>query len=220
MLRSGSIATYDAVLTAFLVGGHFWNEWSAADAEARRAWDRRAEVVIPRSSEASTVSASRLFAATYPEAIELAAILASPAWRALAFGDAATQRRFIAEIGRRLGRPHYQPPDHGDAIAHWMKFDSWRAPSQPTMTFRDTRWYGSSHIPTTAAQSKDRQQRSAVWFARNRQGGSAILHHRHVRSVLVRQWAPQMDGVVATVWASRTTEGASHRPTVNFDCKA
>ena len=48
------------------------------------------------------------------------------------------------EIGMRLGRPDYQPPEGGDAIAHWMKFDSDRPPSKPHKVFLDTRGHGST----------------------------------------------------------------------------
>lgn len=203
--RHGPIATYDAALTAFLVCGHFWSDWSQDDAIARSNWDRRADILIPRGTEASTFSASRLFAATYPEAIGLATLLASPAWRRLACGDAAAGQRFTTEIGRRLGHPHYRPPEHGDAIAHWMKFDSWRAPSQPTTTFPDTQRHGSSHTPKTSEHSKGRQHRGAVWFARNRRGGSATLHHRHIQAVLVRDWSPR------TAWSQRSGRAARRR---------
>jgi hypothetical protein len=67
-------------------------------------------------------------------------------------GDAEQQQRFITEIGLRLGRPDYQPPEGGDAIAHWMKFDSDRPPSKPHKLFPDTREHGSTrHLETDRA---------------------------------------------------------------------
>jgi hypothetical protein len=36
-------------------------------------------------------------------------------------------------------------------------------------------------------------------------GGGAILHHRHIRPVLIREWSPKMDGIAGTIWASQTT---------------
>jgi hypothetical protein len=57
----------------------------------------------------------------------------------------------------------------------------------------------------TRPNSIERHHRSATWFAVKRQGGNVILHHRHVRSVLVRDWSPPMDGIEAAIWASRTT---------------
>lgn len=49
--RHGPIATYDAVLTAFLLCGHFWSDWSQDDAIARSNWDRRADILIPCGRE-------------------------------------------------------------------------------------------------------------------------------------------------------------------------
>src|SRR6478609_5586500 len=55
------------------------------------------------------------------------------------------------------------------------------------------------------AKTRDRHNRSAQWFARTRRGGGAILHHRHIRPVLIREWSPKMDGIAGTIWASQTT---------------
>jgi hypothetical protein len=97
-------------------------------------WTRRAEVLIPAGTETATFSASRLFAAVYPEAVSLAGLIASPTWRHLAAGDADQQRQFTTEVGRRLVRPD-PAGDGGDAVAHWMMFDCWRPPSRPDRTF-------------------------------------------------------------------------------------
>jgi hypothetical protein len=35
--------------------------------------------------------------------------------------------------------------------------------------------------------------------------GGAILHHRHIRAALIREWSPKMDGIAASIWASQTT---------------
>ena len=86
-----------------------------------------------------------------------------------------------------------------------MTYDSRRAPSRPHTTFPDTREYRSTHPTRTSTHSLDRQERSAAWFAVNRRGGTVILHHRHIRPVLIRDWSPPMDGITATIWASRTT---------------
>ena len=169
-------------------------------------WTRRAEVLIPPGAESSQFSASRIFAAANPEAVTLAGLIASPAWRSLAAGDPAQQRRFTAAIGQRLGWPGYQPADTGDAIAHWMKYDSWRPPSQPHTTFPHTRAYGSGPAcPATSRQSLQRHERSTLWFQLYRRGGRVILHHGHIRPVLIRDWSPEMDGIAATIWASQTT---------------
>jgi hypothetical protein len=54
-------------------------------------------------------------------------------------------------------------------------------------------------------QSQQRQARSAMWFAVNRRGGNLIVHHRHLHPVLARDWAPKLDGITATIFASQTT---------------
>jgi hypothetical protein len=106
------------VLTGFLYCGHLWTN-RRDDAGVHREWTRRGEVLIPAGTETATFSASRLFAAVYPEAVSLAALIASPTWRHRAAGDADQQRQFTTEVGRRLDRPH-RPGDGGDAVTHWM----------------------------------------------------------------------------------------------------
>ena len=128
--RHGPAAGYDAVLTGFLFCGHLWAERREDEVGVHREWTRRAEVLIPPGTETATFSASRLFAAVYPEAVRLAGLIASPTWRHLAAGDADQQRQFTTEVGRRLDHPHH-PVDGGNAVAHWMMFDCWRPPSRP-----------------------------------------------------------------------------------------
>jgi hypothetical protein len=206
----GAALTFDAVLTSLLICGHIWNDRLGDWSETTRRWMRRSHRLIPVGLETDEFSAARLFAAVYPDAVEIAALIASPTWRALAAGNAEQQQRFVGEIGRRLGRPGYRPPEHGDAIAHWMSFDSGQPPSRPHTTFPDTREHGSTRRFNPSPHSLDRQERSAKWFAINRRGGGIILHHRHIRPVLVRDWSPRMDGIEATIWASQTTHVAGH----------
>lgn len=203
--RYGHAATFDAVLTGFLICGHLWDDRPEEWQEISQRWARRCHHLIPVGLEFTEFSASRLFAAVYPEAVELAQAIAAPTWRALAAGAPEQQQRFIREIARRLCRANYHASAGGDAIAHWIKYDSWRPPSRPDTTFPQTREHGSTRLPTPRAQSLERQERSAVWFAVNRRGGGVILHHRHVRPVLIREWSTPMDGITATIWASRAT---------------
>ena len=133
------------VLTGFMVCGHLWeNGFGAAfhpDStlvgvlHKRSFWDMRSSVFIPPGTEQQTFSASRLFAAVYPEAIDIAAILSSPTWRKLAAGDDDQLSYFTQVIGPRIGVDGYQPRDNLDPIAHWIEQDCWRAPSQPPTTF-------------------------------------------------------------------------------------
>jgi hypothetical protein len=99
-----------AVLTGFLFCGHLWADRRHEGTCVQREWSRRAEVLIPEGSEAATFSASRLFAAVYPEAVNLAGLIASPIWRHRAAGDPDAQRQFTTEVARRLHRPPMTPP--------------------------------------------------------------------------------------------------------------
>jgi hypothetical protein len=179
----GPAASFDAVLTGFLFCGHLWADRCDDDTAVAREWTRRADVLIPVGTETTTFSASRLFAAVYPDAVRFAALIASPTWRHRAAGDADAQRQFTTELARRL---HHHPAPGGDAVARWMMFDCWRPPSRPDTTFPDTRRHGVIHPPKIPAHSRERHFRSAYCFAGTRRGGGAILHHRHVRSVLIR----------------------------------
>lgn len=202
--RYGAAAAFDAVLTGYLICAHAWadpsEDWQALTAR----FDHRAQRLIPVGSESDQFSASRIFAATYPEAIDSAELIAAPAWRHLAAGNPKQQQRFLDAIGSRLGRPGYQPSHHGDAIAHWMIYDSNRPPSRPHATYPQTRHYGATRPAATSESAWNRHARSAHWFATNRRGGNAILHHRHVRPVLIRDWSRPMDGITATISASRS----------------
>lgn len=86
-----------------------------------------------------------------------------------------------------------------------MKYDSWQPPSRPHTTFPDTREHGSTTAAKVSTQGLERQDRSSVWFSLKRHGGSVILHHRHIRPVLVRAWSRPMEGITAAIWASGTT---------------
>jgi hypothetical protein len=210
--RHGAAAAFDAVLTGFLICGHLWNEPHRGWQHAVDTWNGRAFWLIPQGRELFGFSASKLFAATYPEAVAVATLVAAPAWRSLAADDEPQQRIFLSEIARRLGRQdHYTPPNGGDAIAHWMKYDSWRPPSRPHTTFPDTRAHRSTRIETPATTSLDRHDRSATFFALKRRGGNTILHHRHIRPVLVRDWSRAMDGIQATIFESANTFHAVER---------
>ena len=132
--RLGPAATYDAVLTAFLICGHRWDQGAHHPDDARVSWDERASILIPPGAEHATFSTSRLFAATYPEAVKVAALIGSLHWRRLAAGGPDEQRRFAAEIGRRLGNPEYQPRVTQDPVARWIDQDCWQPPSLPQTT--------------------------------------------------------------------------------------
>ena len=58
---------------------------------------------------------------------------------------------------------------------------------------------------TDRSPGRQRHKRSTAWFTLYRRGGRVILHRGHIRPVLIPDWSPPMDGISATIWASRTT---------------
>jgi hypothetical protein len=133
--RLGPAATFDAVLTGFLICAQRWNlNYTPAASDVRHQWDRRAGVLIPPGTEIETFSGSRLFAATYPDAVNIAELIGSLHWRRLAAGNPHQQRQFTTEIGRRLGLPDYRPTVTNDAIAHWIDNTTGNHPPSPRTT--------------------------------------------------------------------------------------
>ncbi|MEV6844466.1 hypothetical protein [Actinoplanes sp. NPDC051411] len=140
--------------------------------------------------------------ASYSEAVELAALIGSLHWQRLAAGGPSEQRRFAAEVTPRLRESGYRPRVSKDPIAHWIADDSWRPPIPARTTYREQRGFGGQNMPSPHQHSIDRHGRSARWFDRNRLGGRGILYHRHVSSVLAREWSRRMDVFTDTVAAS------------------
>lgn len=204
--RHGATSTYDAVLTGFLICAHLWSRPAAAGALCPH-WPRRVEDLI--GDRFADFTASRVFAAVYPEAVSLAGVLAPTPWRRLAHGDHHQRQQFLAEFARRLDQPSYQPCDTSDAVAHWMSTDSWRPPIPPSRTYLDTRARCSNHVFTPGKANQARHERSALWFSRRPDGGNVILHHRHIRPVLIRPWSPAMENIQGAIWASATLDQTS-----------
>ncbi|MGI5292004.1 hypothetical protein ACQEVF_53070 [Nonomuraea polychroma] len=213
--RHGWAAAYDAVLTALMICAHLWeqdpdNPYSTSVLALNQVvWNVRSFVFIPKNAERETFSASRLFAAIYPEAISIAVLIGSPAWRRLAAGDDEQLSRFTAVIGWRLGDPLYQPRGERDPIAHWIEQDCWRPPSPPPTTFAAAPGHRRpSHLDTTVTRAnRERHDKAALWFSRKRRPGQAILHHRTVHPVVIREWSIQMERFDGAIWQSH----APHR---------
>ncbi|ONI90889.1 hypothetical protein ALI22I_10630 [Saccharothrix sp. ALI-22-I] len=191
LARLGPAATYDAVLTGFLFCAHRWNFTDIAfDGDTWLDWVRRAELLIPPGTETDTFSTSRLFACTYPEAVALAEVVGSLRWRRLAAGDPAEQRAFAAEIGRRLGLRDYYPTLTKDPIAHWIEQDCWQPPSLPANDYRSLRTFGGTSFVKPAKDSDNKRRLAAYWFGqKHRRGGDALLHHRSLSPVVIRDWS-------------------------------
>jgi hypothetical protein len=130
------------------------------------------------------------------------------------------QLRFAAEIGRRLGDPDYRPLITNDPIAHWIDQDCWQPPSLPRSNYRVARSFGGRTTPKTSDRARDSNTRSATWFARTRSGSRAMLYHRHITSVLVRDWSIPMTMFAGTVSASANTWKFRNEATSNMSGKA
>ncbi|GAA1309214.1 hypothetical protein [Saccharothrix xinjiangensis] len=177
--RLGPAATYDAVLTGFFLCAHRWQHHDpTGPGDAHHRWDRRARLLIPPGTETATFSPSRLFAATYPEAVALAGLLGPLHGRRLAAGGPDDQRRFAAEIARRLGLTDYRPLRSGDAIAHWIDQRCWQPPVLPHSSYRRERTFGGKTYRKPVATAEQTRRNTAAAFAEHRRGGAMILFHR------------------------------------------
>jgi hypothetical protein len=86
----------------------------------------------------------------------------------------------------------------------WMNYVSRHPPRRPQMLLPDTCDYGATCPSKISGNIADRPERSAMWFSIKRRGGSVLLHQRHNRPVLIRDWSTPMDGITATIWTSRS----------------
>jgi hypothetical protein len=209
----GPAATYDAVLTGFLICAHHWNYTEiASEGDVWLDWRRRVELLIPPGTETETFTASRLFATTYPEAVALAELIGSLRWRRLAAGGPHDQALFADLIGKRLGWRDYRPSVTKDPIAHWIEDDCWRPPSLPNHDFRSLRTFGGPvgyRKPEKNAETKRRT--SAEWFACHHRGGDAMLHHRTLNPVVIRDWSVKMEMFTSAVALTATTSIESRK---------
>ncbi|MFE2754011.1 hypothetical protein ACFXGA_18635 [Actinosynnema sp. NPDC059335] len=211
--RLGPAATYDAVLTGFLICAHRWNFTEIAyDGDAWLDWTRRAELLVPPGTETDTFSTSRLFAATYPEAVAVAELVGPLRWRRLAAGGPDDQRAFAAEIGRRLGLRDYQPTLTQDPIAHWIEQDCHQPPSLPNNDYRSLRTFGGTTFVKPARDSDNKRHLAAYWFAqKHRRGGDAMLHHRALNPVVIRDWSHKKELFTGALVTSLETSFETRR---------
>jgi len=216
--RLGPAATFDAVLTAFLICGHLWSRLPENDAGARTNWQRRLDLLIPPENEDNAFSTSRLFAATYPEAVKLAALIGALHWRRLAAGTPDQQRSFTAEVARRLNTPAYRPRITDDPIAHWMDADCWQPPSLPAKSYNTSTSFGGSTPRKVPTSSHERHKKAALWFSRGRPSGKAgnvMISHRHLQPVLIRDWAPHYEFYVGHIHESTSSRVIITRATAH-----
>jgi hypothetical protein len=185
--RLGPAATFDAVLTGFVLCGHRWNGQTSGDTDVHHQWARRADLLTPRGTENETFTKSRLFAAVYPEAVRIAEIIGSLHWRRLAAGGPDDRRRFTAELTRRLGLADYRPLCVDDPVSHWIDQRSWQPPALPHSTFRAERTFAGPTFRKPADKSESARQHSATWFTTTRRG-AMLLQHRALTPVNPRKF--------------------------------
>lgn len=202
----GFIAAYDGVLTGFLICAGLWNSPARYRCRTAEDWDHRAELLVPAGQESASFSASRMFAAIYPEAVTIAALIAAPDWRKLAHGCAAQRERFDRAISRMFGLP-VNVPEARRGIDHWANIDSHYPPAEPPKTVIDTRWHQSPNTPGHGQSEVCRHAKSAHWFALNREGGRAVLFHQHIKPVVQRPHAPDMAEYRGAVHVAQSPHG-------------
>ncbi|GAA1309433.1 hypothetical protein [Saccharothrix xinjiangensis] len=132
-------------------------------------------------------------------------------WRRLAAGGPDDQRAFAAEVGRRLGLRDYHPALTCDPISHWIEQDCHQAPSTPNTDYRSLRTFGGSSFVKPAKDNDNKRRLAAYWFARkHRRGGDALLHHRSLGLVIIRDWSPRMELFTAAL--AQTAATRTHQP--------
>jgi len=202
--QHGWAAAHDAILTGFMICGHLWR-WQVPGTGGKPAvWERRGQALIPPGKAAAQFSASRVFAAVYPEAVSLAAVFASPQWRILATGTRSDIGLLAAEVGRRAGipagRPH--PPGTGPAADHSGDF-YWRPVSHfpPDLASRLP-----SKPGTAGPQSQALRDRTAPRFRWDQHAGSIILSHSCIQPVGIRQRSVLMKYISRAIGQKQSPE--------------
>jgi hypothetical protein len=156
-------------------------------------------------------------AATYPEAVLLAEVIGSLRWRRLAAGGPDDQARFTAEVAERLNLRDYRPTVLKDPISHWIEADCWNPPSLPDHTFNSLKTFcGPVGFRKSANNADGKRGTSALWFSRHRRGGDAMLHHRTLNPVVIRDWSTKMEMFTSALALTADTSTASHK-SLNLD---
>jgi hypothetical protein len=195
--QHGWAPVHDGILTGFMICGHLWR-WQIPGTAQRPAWERRGQALIPPSRAAAQFSASRVFAAVYPEAVSLAAVLASPHWRNLATGTRSDIRMLAAEISRRAGIPACRPHPRDTRPAEDQSGDySWRPVSHfpPDFAARPP-----SKLGTVSAQSQALRDRTAPRFQWDQHAGTIIVGHRCIQPVGIRKRSVLMEYISRASW--------------------
>jgi hypothetical protein len=200
--QHGWALAHDGILTAFMICGHL-RRWPVPGTDGKHTlWERRGRALIPPGQADAQFSASRVFAAVYPEAVSLAAVLASPRWRALATGTRSDIRTLATEIGRHVGIPAYQPHPH-DTSPAGSNLDerAWRLAGHSAPAF--PRCGLPSRLGIVHALSQAFRDRTAPRFEWGRPAGGIILGHAHIQPVRIRRRSVLMEYINRASWPQR-----------------
>lgn len=204
--QHGWAPAHDGILTGFMICGHLWR-WPVPGTNAKHPlWERRGQALIPPGQADAQFSASRVFAAVYPEAVSLAAVLASPRWRALATGTRSDIRALATEIGRHVGIPACQPHPHDTSPAgndHDER--AWRLAGHSARGFLSDL---PSRLGIVSAPSLALRDRTAPRFEWGRPAGGIILGHGHIQPVRIRRRSVFMEYINRASWPQRNPQVA------------
>lgn len=157
--RLGPAATFDAVLTGFLICAHHWNSSTP----------RRLSTATPGTTGIAALScSSRPRPRTTPSARLGSSLRPTP-----------KRSRSPSSSGRCAGGAWpLAGPTFRDPIAHWMEQDCWQPPSLPNTYYRSLKTFAGPAFRKPAKDSDEKRRTSALWFSRHHRGGDAMLHHR------------------------------------------
>jgi hypothetical protein len=98
-----------------------------------------------------------------------------------------------------------------DPVSHWIEHDCWQPPSLPSYTFRSGKTFGGPagfRRPNKDADAKRRT--AAYWFVHHNRVGDAMLHHRTLNPVVIRDWSTKMETFTSALALTAATSTASH----------
>ena len=206
--RHGPAAAYDAVLTGFLLCGHLWTDQPGELGRAMAAVDPPGRDPHPARRRIQPVQRladlrRRLPRSRRPRQPHRLARLAQPRRRRPRRAAAVHRRARAAARPARLSARRHQRPDRAlDEIRQLAAAQpaAHHIPADPPIRIQPG---PVGHAPAGRASSGTNA--APLWFQLYRRGGRVILHHGHIRPVLIRDWSRPMDGIAATIWASQTT---------------